>query len=86
MIIIRKYPANIFVGNTTYIASICGAERVDGTWEGWIEFHPVDSAEPILRTDQETSQPNRSALEYWADGLEAIYIDGALARAQGRLP
>ena len=40
----------------------------------------------ILRTDQGTSQPNRAAIEYWADGLEPIYLEGALARAQGRLP
>jgi len=36
-----------------------------------------------LRTDQETSQPNRGALEYWADGLEPVYLQGALARAGG---
>jgi hypothetical protein len=40
---------------------------------------------PVLVTQQETSQPNRAALEYWADGLEPIYLEGALARAQGRL-
>ena len=45
----------------------------------------MQGTEPVLRTDQETSQPNRSALEYWADGLEPIYLEGALARAQGRL-
>ncbi len=48
-----------------------------------IEFHPTDSSHPILTTDRETSQPNRKALEYWADGLEPIYLEGALARAQG---
>jgi hypothetical protein len=36
----------------------------------------------ILHTDRETSQPNRAALEYWADGLEPVYLEGALARAQ----
>jgi hypothetical protein len=35
---------------------------------------------------KETSQPNRDAIEYWALGLEPIYLEGALARAQGRLP
>jgi len=30
-------------------------------------------------------QPNRTAVEYWADGLEPIYFEGAFARAQGRL-
>jgi hypothetical protein len=39
-----------------------------------------------LLTEQETSQPNRTAIEYWALGLEPIYLEGAFARAQGRLP
>jgi hypothetical protein len=83
---IREHPTNIFEGDTTYTAWVCGEQRVDGTWEGWLEFHPTKDAELVLRTDQETSQPNRSALEYWADGIEPIYLEGALARAQGRLP
>ena len=36
---------------------------------------------PRLRTGQETSQPNRDALAYWASGLEDVYLEGALARA-----
>jgi hypothetical protein len=46
--------------------------RADRPWEAWLEFHPTKIGQPILRTDQETSQPNRVALEYWADGLEPI--------------
>lgn len=83
--VIRKVPNQLASGNVTYNARICGVERTDGTWEGWIEFRPVDANRPILSTHQETSQPNRAALEYWADGLEPIYMDGAIARAQGRL-
>jgi hypothetical protein len=82
---IREHPNRVISGNVTYTARICGDERLDGTWQGWIEFHPSDSRHPILTTEQETSQPNLKALEYWADGLEAIYLEGALARAQGRL-
>src|SRR5579864_378016 len=81
--LIREHPAKIIDGDGTYIARICGQERADGTWEAWLEFHPTNTGQPILRTDQETSQPNRVALEYWADGLEPIYLEGALARAQG---
>jgi hypothetical protein len=83
--LIRKQPTRVVQDDTAYGVWICGEERVDGTWEGWIEFHPTDSNHPILSTEQETSQPNRTALEYWADGLEPIYLEGALARAQGRL-
>jgi hypothetical protein len=83
--LIRVHPNQVSSGNIAYAARICGDERIDGTWEGWIEFRPTDPNHPILSTDRETSQPNRTALEYWADGLEPIYLEGALARAQGRL-
>jgi hypothetical protein len=63
-----------------YVPRIYGDERADGTWEGWIEFHPVGAGE-IRATDRETTQPNRRALEYWATGLEPVYYEGAFARA-----
>jgi hypothetical protein len=59
-----------------------GAERTDGTWIGWIEFYPTDLTEPVLKTDQETSQPNQMDLEYWATGLEPVYFEGAFNRAR----
>jgi hypothetical protein len=64
-----------------YIPRIYGLERGDGTWMGWVEFHPVDNEGVFLRTDQETSQPNRASLVYWASGLEPIYLEGAFDRA-----
>jgi len=84
--LIREHSIKVIEGGTTYAVWVCGAERSDGTWEGWLEFHPTNSSQPVLRTEQETSQPNQSALEYWAGGLEPIYLEGALARAHGRLP
>jgi hypothetical protein len=83
--LIRKYPACVITDSIKYIIHICGQQRADATWEGWIEFHPSDPNHPVLMTEQETSQPNRTALEYWADGLEPVYLEGAFARAQGRL-
>lgn len=67
--------------DTTYIVRSYGEERADGTWIGWLEFVPTDPEEPVLRTDQETSQPNRTAVEYWATGLEPVYFEGAFERA-----
>jgi hypothetical protein len=64
-----------------YSISAFGESRSDGTWEGWIEFHPMDSTQPKLRTERETTQPNKAALEYWATGLEAVYFEGAFSRA-----
>jgi hypothetical protein len=70
------------VDGLLYIARTYAAERPDGTWIGWLEFSPDDATHPTLRTDQETSQPNRAAVEYWAGGLEPVYLEGALARAR----
>jgi hypothetical protein len=83
--IIRKLPDCIVTGDATYSLHIFGQERNDGTWEGWLEFHPADPGHPVLSTEQETSHPNRPALEYWADGLEPVYLQDAFARAQGGL-
>ena len=65
-----------------YVVRTYGEERADGTWAGWLEFHPSDATRAVLRTGQETSQPNRVTIEYWATGLEPVYFEGALARAQ----
>lgn len=67
--------------DTVYNVRSYGAERSDGTWTGWLEFHPTDVDQPTLRTEQETSQPNRTAIEYWATGLEPVYFEGAFERA-----
>jgi hypothetical protein len=69
-------------GATTYIVRSYGEERDDGTWIGWLEFDPTDPTKPALRTEQETSQPNRTAVEYWATGLEPVYFEGAFERAR----
>ena len=56
-------------------------QQPDGIWFGWLEFEPVDGG-PVLRTSRETSQPSRSAVAYWAEGLEPLYFEGAFERAQ----
>ena len=68
--------------DTRAVVRSYGEERLDGTWIGWIEFHPTDLSKLTRRTEQETSQPNRTAIEYWATGLEPVYFEGAFARAQ----
>jgi hypothetical protein len=64
-----------------YRARACGGERPDGTWIGWVEFHPVGGG-LVWRTDRETTQSNRAALAYWASGLEPEYLEGAFDRAR----
>ena len=82
--LIREHSTMVKDEDTIYIARIYAEERTDGTWEGWLEFHSTDKSKPVLRTGEETSQPSRAAMDYWALGLEPIYLEGALARAEGR--
>ena len=63
-----------------YTARACGSEMPDGLWQGWIEFLPHGDAEPV-RTGRETTQPSRADVLYWATGLTAVYLEGALDRA-----
>lgn len=80
--LIQQYTQQIQGPNARlYTVLVFGEKRADDTWEGWIEFRPFNADGPTLRTERETSQPNRDALAYWASGLEAVYLEGALARA-----
>jgi hypothetical protein len=80
--LLQEYSTRI-VGpdGTEYIVRSYGEERQDGTWIGWLEFQPTDSSGAVRVTGQETSQPNRKTVEYWATGLEDIYFEGAFERA-----
>ena len=64
----------------SYRAHAVGAEMPDGKWQGWLEFLPLNGATPI-RSARETTQPNRTDVVYWATGLTAVYLQGALQRA-----
>ena len=68
-----------------YYGRVLGRAAPDGRWEGWIEFELAGSDE-IVRTDAETEQPNRADLKYWAQGLSATYLEGALDRALNPTP
>ena len=65
---------------TRYEARACGGPMPGGTWQGWIEFVPLEDGKPV-RTPRETTQPNRVVTEYWATGVSAVYLEGALRRA-----
>lgn len=64
-----------------YVPRTYATHRADGRWDAWLEFEPVDCDGPTLRTDRETNQISREALDVWASGLEPAYFDGAFARA-----
>ena len=69
----------------SYEAQACGAQTDTGLWHAWIEFTPLNGG-PKVRTDRETTQPNRTDTRYWALGLTQVYLQGALERAlRGRV-
>jgi hypothetical protein len=63
-----------------YFAQAITRRRDDGLWEGCLEFSPVNGGE-MVRSGRETTQPNRNAVMYWAQGLTRVYLMGALERA-----
>lgn len=76
--LVMNLPQAIQRNGRTFTIVLVAAERSDGTWEGRLRFADGDRH---VTTDRETSQPNRTAIEYWATGLEQIYLEGALERA-----
>jgi len=72
-------------GDDIYNARAVG--RFDGShmWEGWLEFFPRRGG-PAVTTGVESTQPERGHLVYWATGLTAIYLAGALSRAMRPTP
>lgn len=62
-----------------YWPAVYGGLADDGLWEGWIEFAHEDGR--VLRTPRETEQPDLDFVRYWAQGLTATYLEGALERA-----
>lgn len=64
-----------------FFAQAAGKETDAKLWEGWLEFLPVDDSSASVCSERETTQPNRKNLEYWAQGLTKVYLEGALNRA-----
>jgi hypothetical protein len=65
-----------------YSVRVFGVEADDGLWDGYIEFVAADGE--ALVTPRETRQPNLPDLVYWATGVSAVYLEGALERALDR--
>ena len=50
--LIRELPNNIIVGHITYIARVCGEQRVDGTWRTPISSPRWDSTTHRLKSER----------------------------------
>lgn len=76
---IRQLSTTYAANARTYRITVEGLKREDGTWAGRLVYRDgVD----VRVTDQETSQSDREALDYWATGLESVYLEGAFERAR----
>jgi hypothetical protein len=63
-----------------YYPRVVGRYAQDKMWEGWLEFVPVAGGDVVVSA-VESRQPERTHLEYWAQGLTAVYAEGSLDRA-----
>jgi hypothetical protein len=79
---VREYPPLVGgTDDTAFVAQVWGRQMSDGRWEAWIVFTPVAGGH-TRRTDRETMQATRAAVEYWASGVTSIYLQGALTRSR----
>jgi hypothetical protein len=69
----------LYTDGVPYRARVCARSTADGTWQGWFEFIAPDGE--VIRSQRETTQPARDAVDYWATGLTQVYLEGALDRA-----
>jgi hypothetical protein len=69
------------VDDNAYVAQVWAHERDDARWEAWIVFVPIATGQ-ARRTDRDTTQGTRAAVEYWASGVTSIYLQGAFARSR----
>jgi hypothetical protein len=81
----HQYGTPLVAPTGTYVARVYGRQQESGIWEAWFVFFPLDGGEP-LATDRETTQSKREDVVYWATGISATYLEGALQRALDRRP
>jgi hypothetical protein len=80
--LIHEHHAHIHTSQgLTYVPRTYAKAHADGMWEAWLEFVPTDAGAPRLRTERDTTQASRAAIESWALGLEGAYLEGAFSRA-----
>jgi hypothetical protein len=81
--VVRTIEEPLLLDGVPYRVQVCG--RANGhIWEGWIEFAAHDGSD-VRRTSRETTQPDREALVYWAEGLSGTYLEGAMARTLSKI-
>ena len=80
---LRQYPTLIeSADGNLYRARAYATYEPEGVWHAWFGFFPLTEDAPILNTAPETAQTTLEAVAYWADGITAVYLEGALERAR----
>ncbi len=81
--VFRVFEEPVGDASGSYQARVVGRQAVDGMWEGWLEFVPIQgTSDGPFVSSVESRQPEREHLAYWAGGLSAVYMEGALRRAR----
>ena len=78
--VLRSFEEPIRHSSGIYYPRVVGRYADDKMWEGWLEFVPVDGGKVVVSA-VESRQSERNHLEYWAQGLTAVYAEGSLDRA-----
>jgi hypothetical protein len=79
---LREFPTLVGgVDDNAYVAQIWARQTSDGRWGAWVLFVPVATGQP-RRTERDTIQTTRTAVEHWASGVTSIYLQGAFARSR----
>ena len=80
--LLMSYDAPVTHKTGRYHARAVGRQAEDRMWDGWFEFEPLDTDEPVIVSQRETRQPEFHDLTYWATGITPVYLEGALDRAR----
>lgn len=83
-VLIHEYSTHVLSEDGRHWTPRAYGKKRGDDWIGWLEFVADDGTK--IDTGRETTQPDRRALDYWAGGIEPIYLDGALHRALEPLP
>ena len=81
-VVIAEYELTVNAPDGSVWAARACARPIDDRWEAWIEFIPLGTGQQPVRTPAETTQPDRKAIDDWAEGIRPAYLEGALERAR----
>ena len=79
--LLLSYEAPVVHKTGRYHARALGRLAGDDMWDGWFEFEPLDTDEPVVVGPAETRQPEFHDLTYWSSGITPVFLEGALDRA-----